>query len=768
MKKPEILAPTGTKQSVIAALNGGCDAIYIGGKSFNARAYADNPSDDDLKNIIFLCHLRGVKVFITINTLYKENEINDVLKFVEKIYSYGAYGVIVQDIGIAGIIKKYFPNLKISASTQMTIHNTEGVELMKELGYSRIVLARELSEKEITKICSIKGDAEIEGFIHGALCVCYSGRCLMSSFIGGRSGNRGRCAQPCRMEYSLYKNGNAIKKGYLLSPKDISTINVIDRVLKTGVDSLKIEGRMKSPEYVYQVVSTYRKYIDSKSKDIDKQDLKDLTQIFNRGGSSSNGYFDTYSGQNMMSILTPKSSGVEIGIVKNYNPKNKKCTIKLFDNVIAGDGIEIWCKGEHSGTGINHPAFKGNTITVNVTGSIKQGDKVYKSYDKSLNDRLKKTYDKISRKQKINITINMTKGNQAEIIFNDYKLSVKGDTVEKAQNQPMSPENIISRIKKTGETAFEFNVTDYKIDDNIYMPVSSINSLRRKACEGLENYIKNNLEREMVNTEYKPQIAEKSENASLTILVRTEEQFKAALESKAKIIYCDMLNPDMAKRAKEHNKKFYYALPNISRDGYDKYVKTLDNTDCDGYLIRSYGKINSRKEVIADYTLNIMNSAAAERIRNIYKSKVVCLSPELNLKELNVTADKNSEIVIYGRLPLMTTHQCPVGLYAGNKKDCKFCKYKNSQDIYFLKDRKNAEFPIIRDCVNCIAYILNSAPIHTLDKINDINSIGAGYHRLEFTCEDYWQTLNIINSYALNERIEIQNSTKGHYYRGVQ
>ena len=246
MKKPEILAPCSTPESVTAALNAGCDAIYIGGSAFGARAYAENPSDDTLHEIIKTCVLRGVKVFITLNTLYKENEIQKVLDFVEKVYSYGAYGLIVQDLGMVNLIKKYYPNIRISASTQMTVHNSEAIDMLTEMGCSRIVLARELGQKEITDICSKKGNTEIEGFIHGALCVCYSGRCLMSSIIGQRSGNRGRCAQPCRMEYSLLKDDKTLKSGYLLSPKDISTAEILDKVLATGVDSLKIEGRMKS------------------------------------------------------------------------------------------------------------------------------------------------------------------------------------------------------------------------------------------------------------------------------------------------------------------------------------------------------------------------------------------------------------------------------------------------------------------------------------------------------------------------------------------
>ena len=487
MKKPEILAPCSTPESVTAALNAGCDAIYIGGSAFGARAYAENPSDDTLHEIIKTCALRGVKVFITLNTLYKENEIQKVLDFVEKIYSYGAYGLIVQDLGMVNLIKKYYPNIRISASTQMTVHNSEAIDMLTEMGCSRIVLARELGQKEITDICSKKGNTEIEGFIHGALCVCYSGRCLMSSIIGQRSGNRGRCAQPCRMEYSLLEDDKTLKSGYLLSPKDISTAEILDKVLATGVDSLKIEGRMKSPEYVYQVVSTYRKYVDDVMENgtltIDKEDISNLTQIFNRGGSSSHGYYDTYSSLNMLS-KSPKSSGVEIGVVTGYNPKNKRCSIKLSRPVTAGDGIEIWSK-QHTGTGVNQTAGVGSTISVVVDGYIQKGDRVFKSFDKALNDVLKKTYSKNTRKMTINATASVNVGEKSYIEFPDYGIRVYGETAETPLNRPMTEEDIVSRLSKTGDTPFTFNFIDCNIGENVYIPVSALNSLRRDALSEL-------------------------------------------------------------------------------------------------------------------------------------------------------------------------------------------------------------------------------------------------------------------------------------------
>lgn len=777
MKKPEILAPTGTIESVTAALNGGCDAIYIGGKDFNARKYASNPSDNELKDIIDICHLRGVKVFITLNILYKEREIGKVLDFVKRVYDFGADGLIVQDIGMFSLVKKYFPDIILSASTQMSVHNKEGVRLLSELGYGRIVLARELNLKEVKEINDIKGDTEIEAFAHGALCVCYSGRCLMSSIIGQRSGNRGRCAQPCRMDYTFIKNNKVIKKGCLLSPKDISSLEITDKVVETGVDSLKIEGRMKSPEYVYEVVSQYRKYIDEvcdKGKlNVADEGIKELTQIFNRGGSSSKGYYNCFSGQKMMSS-SPKSSGIEIGFVTDYNYKRGICRIKLTEDVKSGDGIEIWSE-KHVGTGINKSAVKGETISVNIEGRIKKGDRVFKSYDKALNDKLKRTYHKITRKLNVKVRVKIDT-DESYIEFEEYGIKVFGQSAVRAENQPVTAESIISKLSKTGDTPFEFDFEECITGDNIYIPVSALNSLRREACEKLEEHIIKSYERKSERAEYKIDGFKKADNVTVTAKVRTMEQLKACVDAGVKIIYCEY-SADIKrayKLCRDKGIKLFTALPYISRKGYQNLIDS--NNDCDGYLMRSYSKVDTLKEIISDYSLNIMNRAAVNEIRKIYGNSIVTLSPELNTKELAETADENCEIVVYGRLPLMTTHQCPVGLYEGEKGNEKYCKLRNKEADYRLVDRTKTEFPIIRDCNECAAFILNSAPIYILNKADEILKTGAGFMRMEFTVENYDEVFVIAAEHinVLEKGMkpkDIKNVTGeitgGHFNRGV-
>ncbi len=773
MKKAEILAPAGTRESVIAAINGGCDAIYIGGKAFNARHYASNPSQNELKDIIDICHLRGVKVFITLNILYKEKELNDVLDVVKEVYGCGADALIIQDIGMLALVKAHFPDINISASTQMTVHSSEGAKLMKELGADRIVLARELSLDEIKDINSLQNRPETEVFVHGALCVCYSGRCLMSSLIGRRSGNRGRCAQPCRMDYTLLRDGKPIKKGCLLSPKDISGLDILDKIALSGVDSLKIEGRMKDPEYVYETVSVYRKYIDlACSEDKyrpDNADREELTAIFNRGGELSRGYFESFSGGAMMSA-SPKHSGTEIGEVLSFDRRDGICRIKLNRSVSAGDGIEIWSE-PHTGAGINVTADAGSVITVRIKDSVRKGDRVFRTFDKALNDRLKRHTVKPERRLKVRIKASI--GLEKSFVeFTDYGIVYEGEGAQKALNRPMTEQEFTERICKTGDTPFEFVIEGVSVEDGLYMPVSKLNMIRRSACEMLEKHIIEKSRRQNANYRYEKTPREKASGAVITALVNTAEQLKACIEAGVKRIYCPPETADESAyiKCREKGIELYIALPHITRRGnavfYEKYKS------CDGYLVRSLGEMRSEKPIIADYSLNVMNSASADIMRSITGSDTLTLSPELNIAELNDTADKDCEIVIYGRLPLMTTHQCPAGLYDADKNSSKYCSLKGKKHSYALEDRTHRRFPVLRNCRECYALILNSEPIYVLNRAAELIGTGVGFMRLEFTDEGYKdcfelasEHINVIEK-GLAPKLDIKG-TGGHFGRGV-
>lgn len=791
----ELLAPAGSFESVKAAVNNGCDAIYIGGKNFNARHYASNFSDDDIEKIIDYCHLRGVKVFITLNILYKEKEIKDVLKFAEKMYKIGADAFIIQDIGLFSILKNYLPDIRFHASTQMTIHNLEGVNFLKDIGFDRVVLSRELSLNDI-KYITENTSIEIETFVHGALCVCYSGRCLMSSLIGERSGNRGRCAQPCRLKYSLINDDKTLINDYLLSTKDIMTVDILDKLIESGIDSLKIEGRMKSPEYVALVTKTYRKYIDktdSSNFNLEKNDVKELTQIFNRGGDSSKGYYNNWAGADMIS-KSPKSSGIKIGYVESYDKKSLKCRIKLLDNLYPGDGIEIWTQEPHVGTNISKSSSSGDTITITISGKIKKGDLVYKSFDKNLNSKLKKMAESELRKMTISASIDaqIEKPVSLNLEVNNISVKAYGDKISKAENYPITNEKLFQQISKTGNTPFKIIFKkDNNIDENIYIPVSSLNNLRREAISRLESELINSYKRNDadIKLENKEKTDIKINNHKISVQIQNIDLFENLIKYKIDRIYIEA-NQDNVKNvnyyietAHKNNIELIYTLPIIMRDcfkeKYQNIIYDLEKSDIDGYLIRNYTKFKTNKKLIADYTFNVFNSLSVDFILKFFDS--LTLSNELNLNELKELSNLNTEVLVYGKIPLMVTHQCPAGLYSGKKKSGIYCKLKHNKNRYFLKDRKNEEFPLITDCDNCVCSILNSKPLFVLNKFDSIKTISSEYFRLSFTDESKETAENILYSYLrffnnesldnktenLISNIKESGYTTGHFFRGV-
>ena len=790
-QRVELLSPVGSMDSMVSAVNNGCNAIYLGGKNFNARQSANNFTNEEIKDIIDYCHLRGVKVNLTLNILYKENEIQQVLNFVSEIYSYGIDAIIVQDIGIFNLIKTNFENVALHASTQMTIHNIEGVKFLQNLGFKRVVLSRELTLPEIEHITQ-NTNIEIEAFVHGAICVSYSGRCLMSSLIGERSGNRGRCAQPCRMEYKLIKNDKVYADNYLLSPKDTSTLPIIDKLVKSGIHTFKIEGRMKSPEYVASVTSNYRKYIDKVNKDefskIENDDLKELTQIFNRGGSSITGYYESWSSKSMISP-SPKSSGLKIGVVKDYNKKTKKCTIKLDEPVIGGDGIEIWTKTKpHCGTNINTQAGANDLINVTINGNINKGDLVFRSFDKALDNKLKKMYAKDTRQQEVTafVVAKLNEPLTLTLCVNNIKITQTGYIVEQAKNSSVTEDMLIEKLSKTGDTPFYFVFDDIQIDDNIYIPVSAINSLRREAIESLKQAITSSFKRVKTNPVYTP-ILQKSDKTYLTSLVNTKEQFDACINSNCiKRIYIELTQNTLeniqyyVENSHKNNIEIYVALLPIFRQPMAKdfyaMLEKLEKTNIDGYLLRNYIDLKTNKKIIADYTFNVFNNASIDKLLSMFSC--VTLSPELNLTEISELSQKNTEVLVYGKLPLMTTHQCPVGLYVGDKGNNRFCKLKNNADGFYLKDRTGTLFPIKTDCFNCVTTIINKSPIFVLNKYKDFDKINNQFLRVNFIDETKQEVKDILHYYnetLINKQpFNMQNSpfknldyTNGHFFRGV-
>ena len=804
--KPELLAPAGSMESLKAAVNNGCDAVYLGGKLFSARQYAGNFSMEELEEACDYCHLRGVKVYVTINTLYKEEEIKELLGFVGKLYKMGVDALLLQDSGAVKIIRENYPDFPLHASTQMTANSLEDVRYWESLGFSKIVLSRELSLEEINEITS-QTEAEIETFIHGALCVSYSGQCLMSSILGGRSGNRGRCAQTCRLPYTLYKGANKLEEGYLLSPKDIQTVTILPQLIEAGIASLKIEGRMKNPEYVAGVTGIYRKYIDLYFEDpthyeVSSEDIKALTQLFNRGGFTE-GYYTSAGGKDMMSVERPKTWGLKVGIVDSYIPKHNRVTIRTREPLVPGDGIEIWtAKEPHVGTNISKASKAGEVISLAIEGDIQKNDVVYRTYGKSLNDALRKTWEKDSRKKSIWGLLKAKKGQPLALQLWDMSGSniyVTGDTVEGAENQPTSLEKLKQQAEKMGATPFILENLELDADNDIYVSVGALNQLRRSAVEALEEAILKKSKRQDTEKgmseekERKPYLLQKKVHA----LVTEFTQLEAIVRTKGlKVIYYEA-SGDMERNlssALELCGKFgvslYAALPKISRqwrkDIEDAMTERLKKTDIDGFLVRSAGQFglvkDSGKKITVDYTLNVMNQEGVAFWKQ-QGADSICLSVEANLKEINTTGDQDCEMVVYGYLPLMKTQQCPIGNYAGGKEGHFYCSERDNTELYFLKDRKGLKFPLMTDCERCVCTVLNSKPLFTLKFYDEILESVTGSVRLEFTKEGAGRAARITKAYAemtqdsnkistetrsLLEEMKDKGNTKGHFYRGVE
>ena len=806
MMKPELLSPAGSFDSLRAAVNSGCDAVYLGGKQFSARAYAGNFDLQELESACDYCHLRGVKVYVTVNTVYKDEELKGFLTYIRSLYEMGVDALIMQDAGAAKLVKEHFPDFPLHASTQMTCNSLADVKYWESQGFNKIVLSRELSVEEIKHITE-NVDAEIETFVHGALCVCYSGQCIMSSILGGRSGNRGRCAQTCRLPYTLYRGTENMEEGYLLSPKDIMTVNILPELIEAGIASLKIEGRMKSPEYVAGVTGIYRKYIDLYFEDpenyeVDKEDIKALNQLFNRGGFTE-GYYTSFAGRDMMSIERPKPWGLKVGIVDKYLPKHNKVTIRTREPLVPGDGLEVWTQEEpHVGTNVSKHSRAGEVITITMEGDINKNDVVYRTFGKALNDELKKSYERDTRKMPISGMLRVKEGEPISLQLwdnNGNSVFSSGAIVEPAGSSPMLPMKLRELVNKMGATPFVLENLQTDIDQYIFVSVSEVNRVRREACEALEaSIIKKSKRKAKSDGVYtKPEKKPFQLRKKLTALVMNLGQLDAVLNAKGIVrVYYECSSElernldKIIERCRNKGVQLYIALPRVAREwNAEKEQPMIDmliDSEIDGFLVRSAGQFDqvkdSGKKIVVDYNLNAMNRQTVEYWKE-QGADNVCLSVEANLQEINQMGDRECEMVVYGYLPLMKTQQCPIGNYAGGKDGHKYCSERNNEDLYFLRDRKGVKFPLMVDCERCVCTILNGKPMFTLKFYDEVLESTTGYVRLDFTKEGPGRTEKIAKAYGemtadverispatrnlLGEMSE-KGNTKGHFFRGVE
>lgn len=783
MRKIELLAPAGSLESLYAAVQSGADAVYLGGSKFSARAYASNFDEENMSKVVDYCHLYGVKVYITINTLIKEKELQEAIEYVGFLYKIGVDALIIQDLGLALLIRTNFPSFELHASTQMTIHNGEGALLLRDNGFKRIVLSRELSLKEIEYISKDLG-VETEIFIHGALCICYSGQCLMSSMIGGRSGNRGRCAQPCRLPYTLINKNTGKERGsYILSPKDICTLQDIKDIIHSGTSSLKIEGRMKRPEYVAGVIDVYRRAVDSvyENKDFDFEgENKKLLQLFNREGFSK-AYLFGNSGKDMMAYNYPKNTGIPLGKVISSELVELKANIAVGDGVRTNeDGFTV-SKIIKNGREVE-AAFIEDKVKL-MPSKYKSGEELFKTADSRLLKELEEFYNNpYERKIDLQLMVKFKTGEALflQTCFEDMSFSVSGDIVQTALKKPVEKEKLNENLSKSGETPFRFSHIEYEHFEEGFLPLASINAARRELVEQIEKYIIKGSKREPVeNINYSQKKNTKKELPKTLIVASNMEQLKAFKDSNIN----GALAVDVFKRQnvleleniiKAYSNELYLRVPNIIKGEFNYIAGVIEKHvgSLKGIVTSNLGIINKfkgRVKIIGDYKTNIFNSSALKFYNNIIDG--TSISVELNKSELLPIIKGSTEAVqikIYGKEELMVSEYCPIGSVFGGKSSTTSCSENCGGGNYSLKDRKDESF-ILRTDKFCRSYIYNSVPTNLIPHIEEFKSLGIDSFRLDFIDESYEDTLKVLEAFKENKwSHEYTGFTRGHYKRGVE
>lgn len=740
--KPELLAPAGSYEALKIALTAGADAVYLGGSKFGARAYADNLDEKTLCRAIDEVHLQGKKIYLTVNTLLKEQELEgELYSYLLPYYRQGLDAVIVQDYGVLRCIRRWFPDLAVHCSTQMAVTGPRGAKLLERQGVRRIVTARELSLQEISSIRR-ETNLEIESFVHGALCYCYSGQCLFSSMIGGRSGNRGRCAQPCRLPYQVSEGEkvlNGRQNAYALSPKDMCTVELLPEILRAGVCSLKIEGRMKKPEYTAGVVGIYRKYLDlilSKPEHyrVEQQDLQELAAIYNRDGFNRS-YYQVRNGKSMMAFQNRKNDGAK-------------------------------------------QALRESQIRESVYEQIRSryGDK--------------KTQEKI----KGSFTIYSDLPAILTLYAGDVVVTVEKEGVQTAKNQPLSEERIKKQLKKTGDSPFTFEHLDLFVGEDVFVPMQFLNEMRRDGMMQLEEELVRRFRRstpkiwQSKKAEELPVSREdrKEQNMTpvLTASVETREQLAALLkirEISGFYLGYEIFEPKLfAKQAPELTgqllrlkKKVYLAFPHVVRQGElaaaEPYLEALIRQGLSGFLVRNLETFAMLKEhglesyAVLDQNVYTMNRQA-QRFWEEQGAALDTSSLELNDRELRERENSRSEMVIYGYAPMMISAQCL-------KKNFDSCTKTHSR--LSVKDRYGKNFTAQCCCNTCYNVIYNSVPTVLLKEAPQIKSLGMRSLRLSFTVEDSKTAADTAQAYISRYLYDLpvsleKESTRGHYKRGIE
>lgn len=799
----EILAPAGSMECLKAAITAGADAVYTGGALFGARAYAHNLTEEELLEAIDYVHLHGRRLYLTVNTLIKDREMEkQMYDYLLPYYRQGLDAVIVQDIGLFRFIRKHFPDLPIHASTQMTLTGVDGAKFLEKEGAQRIVTSRELSMAEVKKIAD-ETELEIESFVHGALCYCYSGQCLFSSFIGGRSGNRGQCAQPCRL---LYRTPEAKRPQYLLSLKDICTLELIPEMIESGIYSFKIEGRMKKPEYAAAVAFQYRKYADlylkyyeecpaeedpaayaMKKYRVREEDRQMLLDLYNRGGFHT-GYYHTQNGREMISLNRPNHAGVPA--VKVLAKKGRNVTAKALTDLYPQDIIELpMRKGREKADNYTckDAVRKGMNVQIPVFADtpFKRDEIWMRTRNSTLIDTLREEFVNGKIKERICGTFRLYPQEAATLTVKcrDAEITVTGEKAQEALSQPMSRERIEKQLRKTGNTEFEFSFLKAEIGEKVFLPMQSLNELRREALETLEKVICENYRRSgevKEPEENKTELSMEEEVISgWTASVRTAEQLEVILEEEAIgriYVDCTMFPRIWEKDSyvewitKVHaaGKEIYLVMPYIFRERtrkqYEAAYNRIFGAGWDGILIANYESFAFLKEhgytgrIMTDYNLYEFNQES----RKFWKEKGVfefTAPVELTERELQDLRVKDGEVIVYGYLPMMISAGCI-------QKTTRGCLKKSGQTT--ITDRYRNPFVVKNECDYCYNILYNYVPLYLGDRMEEVYQIGPGRIRLMFTTERQQEVRQILSAYFEGKELPEGTYTRGHWKRGIK
>jgi putative protease len=814
LHKPELLAPAGTWDSLVAAVENGADAVYLGGTLFSARASAGNFNNEEIERAVYFAHVRGVKIYVTVNILLDQQELLQAVRFLHFLQGCGVDAVIVQDLGLAGLAQKVIPELPVHASTQMTIHNLPAARLLKENGIDRVVLARELPLTEIREIVRQSG-LEVEVFVHGALCVCYSGQCLMSSLIGGRSGNRGRCAQPCRLKYTLVDNtgrplADPQQTGeYLLSPRDLNMSAHLPDLAGAGITALKIEGRMKRPEYVATVVRIYRRLLDRAVSggdfSVEPEEARQLAQIFNRDFTT--GYFYNRPGREMMSWKRPNNRGVRLGRVKGFNRQSRLAEVQLESPLRVGDGIEVWVSDGGRAVGkVNRIMLGGKSVErapakavvqLDINGRVFPGDRVFKTHDADLIEQARASFTSPKEAKKIPLAFTVTArlGEPLHIEVRDpvgftgeaYTASPAAEAI----NRPLTFDYLKKQLDRLGNTPFALGSLDCRLEGRVMAPVSELNEARREALAQLESRraagAKSRAVPEEIFNSRLSQALDRNLTAGrtpdsgvfLSVTVGDLPSLRAAVKAGAKEVHfggeqfkskpvlslADIY--EGSETCRKSGVAFILASPRIMREQeLQDFCRLLEGApdSLDGLLTGNMGLIRKAGEitgapVFADFPLHVFNHEAAIFLKKAGVKRIT-LSPELTLEQIRRLVPLlplPAEAIVHGTLPLMVSEYCAPGSLLGDtdKKgsrgtvlllpDQKDCTVCRGKSCG-LKDRKGVVFPVETDR-QCRMHIFNSRDLCLIEDLAAIRSSGVSVLRIEAGRQGPDYVRDVVKSY---------------------